>query len=278
MRDGWSCWPRASQRQVQLRCRGAAGLSARHRRGACRGLAHRAGAGGPQRPARRDHRPRRAQDGHQRAQRPGAAASWPTSRIRCSPTWENLIRGQMNLRDAVRRTHQLTRIRPRARSTGSTSAPRRSSCGRAAGTCRRSTCASTASRSPARCSTSRCSSPTTTQALARRGTGPYFYLPKMESHLEARLWNDVFLARPGRARHAARHHQGDGADRDDPRGLRDGRDPVRAARALRGAELRPLGLHLQLHQEIQEPARISCCPTAPRDHGPALPASPTSIC
>ena len=25
------------------------------------------------------------------------------------------------------------------------------------------------------------------------GTGPYFYLPKMQSHLEARLWNDVFL-------------------------------------------------------------------------------------
>ncbi|HEX9162161.1 MAG TPA: malate synthase A [Thermoanaerobaculia bacterium] len=28
----------------------------------------------------------------------------------------------------------------------------------------------------------------------KRGTGPYFYLPKMESHLEARLWNDVFFA------------------------------------------------------------------------------------
>ena len=28
--------------------------------------------------------------------------------------------------------------------------------------------------------------------LARRGTGPYFYLPKLESHLEARLWNEVF--------------------------------------------------------------------------------------
>ncbi len=27
----------------------------------------------------------------------------------------------------------------------------------------------------------------------RRGWGPYFYLPKIESHLEARLWNDVFL-------------------------------------------------------------------------------------
>jgi malate synthase len=31
------------------------------------------------------------------------------------------------------------------------------------------------------------------KALLARGTAPYFYLPKMESHLEARLWNDVFL-------------------------------------------------------------------------------------
>ncbi|CAI6255480.1 unnamed protein product [Periconia digitata] len=30
------------------------------------------------------------------------------------------------------------------------------------------------------------------QELVKRGFGPYFYLPKMESHLEARLWNDVF--------------------------------------------------------------------------------------
>jgi malate synthase len=29
--------------------------------------------------------------------------------------------------------------------------------------------------------------------LLRRGTGPYFYLPKLEHHLEARLWNEVFL-------------------------------------------------------------------------------------
>ena len=29
--------------------------------------------------------------------------------------------------------------------------------------------------------------------LLARGAGPYFYLPKMESHLEARLWNDVFV-------------------------------------------------------------------------------------
>jgi malate synthase len=31
------------------------------------------------------------------------------------------------------------------------------------------------------------------KTLLAAGTGPYFYLPKMESHLEARLWNDVFV-------------------------------------------------------------------------------------
>ena len=31
------------------------------------------------------------------------------------------------------------------------------------------------------------------RALLERGSGPYFYLPKMESHLEARLWNRVFV-------------------------------------------------------------------------------------
>jgi malate synthase len=29
--------------------------------------------------------------------------------------------------------------------------------------------------------------------LLAKGSGPYFYLPKMESHLEARLWNDIFV-------------------------------------------------------------------------------------
>jgi malate synthase len=31
------------------------------------------------------------------------------------------------------------------------------------------------------------------QAQIDRGSGPYFYLPKVESHLEARLWNDAFV-------------------------------------------------------------------------------------
>src|SRR5690348_11757611 len=31
------------------------------------------------------------------------------------------------------------------------------------------------------------------KALMAKGTGPYFYLPKLQSHIEARLWNDVFV-------------------------------------------------------------------------------------
>ena len=31
------------------------------------------------------------------------------------------------------------------------------------------------------------------KALLEKGSGPYFYLPKLQSHLEARLWNDVFV-------------------------------------------------------------------------------------
>ncbi len=31
------------------------------------------------------------------------------------------------------------------------------------------------------------------RALIKKGSGPYFYLPKMESHFEARLWNEVFV-------------------------------------------------------------------------------------
>jgi malate synthase len=111
----------------------------------------------------------------------------------CSPTWENLIRGQVNLNDAVRRTisyddpatgkvyrlaeHTATLIvRPRGwhlpekhlRINGDTV-------------------------SGALCDFALFLA-NNHEALARRGTGPYFYLPKIESHLEARLWNEVFLA------------------------------------------------------------------------------------
>jgi malate synthase len=111
----------------------------------------------------------------------------------CSPTWENVIRGQVNLADAVRGTisyedpatakvyrlgeHTATLIvRPRGwhlpekhvRINGET--------------------VSGALFDFALFLANN------HEALAARGTGPYFYLPKLESHLEARLWNEVFVA------------------------------------------------------------------------------------
>ena len=111
----------------------------------------------------------------------------------CSPTWENVIRGQINLFDAIRRTisyadaatgkvYRLAErtatliVRPRGwhlperhvRINGE------------------SVSASLFDFSLFIANNY--------DALARRGTAPYFYLPKLESHLEARLWNDVFVA------------------------------------------------------------------------------------
>ncbi len=61
--------------------------------------------------------------------------------------------------------------------------------------------------------------------------------------------------RPGVPGHPARHDQGDRADRDAAGCVRDGRDPLRAARAFRRAERRPLGLHLLGHQVLPQPPR-----------------------
>ena len=102
----------------------------------------------------------------------------------------------------------------------------------------------------ARSSTSACYFFHNAAELLERGSGPYFYLPKMESHLEARLWNDVFTYAQERARHPARHDPGHRADRDHPGRVRDGRDPLRAARARLRAERRPLGLPVQHHQVL----------------------------
>ena len=117
-----------------------------------------------------------------------------------APTWDNLIAGQLNLLRRGARHHQL-----HAPTTASTTRSTRrrpcSWCGRAAGTCSSGTCWSTASPCPARSSTSASTSSTTRARCSSAARGPYFYLPKMESHLEARLWNDVFVLRPERARH-----------------------------------------------------------------------------
>jgi Malate synthase, TIM barrel domain len=83
-----------------------------------------------------------------------------------------------------------------------------------------------------------------------RVSGPYFYLAKLENHLEARLWNDVFcwaqdeLGIPRGTIRAPRAHRNDHCC------LRDGRDFLRTARSFCGTPRRPLGLHIQSDQEL----------------------------
>ena len=160
-----------------------------------------------------------------------------------SPLWENMVDGQLNLIDALDGTIGFrTAGGPRLRAAPRRGAGHASWSGRAAGTSTRSTSWSTAQRAsgqPVRLR--RCTSSTTRAAQIDKGKGPYFYLPKIESHLEARLWNDAFNAGPGRARHPARHDPRHGADRDDPGRVRDGRDPLRAARPLGRAQRRAAG-------------------------------------
>jgi malate synthase len=110
-----------------------------------------------------------------------------------SPTWENVIQGQVNLADAVRRTIEFTQ-----ESTGKHYALD-------------DTTATLMVRprgwhllekhvlvdgEPISASIFDFALYFFHNAkeLIERGSGPYFYLPKMESHLEARLWNDVFCA------------------------------------------------------------------------------------
>ena len=69
--------------------------------------------------------------------------------------------------------------------------------------------------------------------------------------------------RPGSAGHPARLGPGDRPDRDDPRRVRDGRDPVRAARARRRAQRRSLGLPVQLRSRRSATSRTSRCRIAP---------------
>ena len=130
------------------------------------------------------------------------------------PTWDNMIEGQINLRDAVRRTIDFTSPEGKALQAR-TRRPRCCSCARAAGTWTRSTCWSTASRSSARIFDFGALLLPQRQGAARaRHRARTSTCPKMESHLEARLWNDIFVHGAGRARHAAGHDQGHRADRD----------------------------------------------------------------
>ena len=108
-----------------------------------------------------------------------------------APSWQNMVEGQINLRDAVRRTIEFTNpangkhyqlkddpavliVRPR----GWHLDERHFSVdGRPV---------------PAGIFDFGLYCFHNAHELLKRGSGPYFYLPKLEHHLEARLWNDVF--------------------------------------------------------------------------------------
>ncbi len=108
-----------------------------------------------------------------------------------APTWANLIEGQLNLRDAVRRT--ITFQSPEGKSyrlndTTATLLVRP----RGWHLVERHV---EVEGAPVSASIFDFALYFFHNAAALRasGTGPYFYLPKMESHLEARLWNDIFV-------------------------------------------------------------------------------------
>ena len=111
----------------------------------------------------------------------------------CSPTWENMISGQVNLADAIR--HKLTFsdsttgkvYRLRDRTATVVMRPRGWHLPEKHVRINGETVSGTLFDFALYIANNH-------NALSQRGTGPYFYLPKLESHLEARLWNDVFLA------------------------------------------------------------------------------------
>ena len=111
----------------------------------------------------------------------------------CSPTWENIIRGQVNLADAIARsisfedpaTGKVYRLNERT----ATLIVRP----RGWHLPEKHVLINGEAVSGALCDFALFLA-NNHEALTRRGTGPYFYLPKMESHLEARLWNEVFVA------------------------------------------------------------------------------------
>ena len=106
------------------------------------------------------------------------------------PTWHNMIDGQVNLRDAVRRTISFEQNGKRYRLNEKTAVliPRPRGWH--------------LDEKHVRVDGRPVSGSLfdfalfffhNAKQLMARGSGPYFYLPKMESHLEARLWNDIFV-------------------------------------------------------------------------------------
>jgi malate synthase len=108
-----------------------------------------------------------------------------------SPTWENCVEGQVNLVDAIERTIELTTQEKEYRLNDETAVlivrPR-------GWHLQESHVAVDGEPISASLFDFGIYFYNCAQRLLDSGSGPYFYLPKLESHLEARLWNDVFVA------------------------------------------------------------------------------------
>ena len=107
-----------------------------------------------------------------------------------TPTWDNVVRGQLNLRDAVRRTIEFTAENGKHYSLGDNVAtlivrPR-------GWHLFEKHLLLDGQPIPGGLADFGLYLFHNAKELSQRGSGPYFYLPKLESHLEARLWNDVF--------------------------------------------------------------------------------------
>src|ERR1700689_4941879 len=111
----------------------------------------------------------------------------------CSPTWDNLIHGQINLSDAVRR--RITHTDPTSGKTYRLNDKTATLIVRPRGwhLPEKHVQVDGEAVSGALFDFTLYLA-NNHDALTANGTGPYFYLPKLESHLEARLWNDVFNA------------------------------------------------------------------------------------
>ena len=109
-----------------------------------------------------------------------------------SPTWENMIAGQVNMRDAVRKTITFTQ-----EETGKVYSLKEDTAAllvrpRGLHLLEKNVLIDGEPISGSFFDFGLYFFHNAKELLAR-GTGPYFYLPKLESHLEARLWNDIFV-------------------------------------------------------------------------------------
>jgi malate synthase len=109
-----------------------------------------------------------------------------------SPTWENVVRGQINLRDAVAGT--ISYLAPETGKQYALGAKTATLMVRPRGWHLWEKHVEVDGRPvPAGLFDFGLFFFHNARALLDRRSGPYFYLPKMQGHLEARLWNDVFL-------------------------------------------------------------------------------------